>query len=344
MTLTKATSSMTLPASSMSPTTTTIATTSIAEAKPHVTVSSSQHNKELAAKFLFAGTGSVMGSFVTNPVDIVKVRLQLQGEGMQKAANQNFARVALNMFRNEGPLSFYNGVTAGMLREDYTTSPLVELPSLPFPPATYSTIRFGAYDWFKNLAFRASGGTLNEKALVTKIAAGLASGMAGAVLIPHSHHPSTIDPDRSSISHRQSNGFIRIQAYNPSPTPRYRSVFSAFAEIYRSEGLAGLYRGVGPTTARAALVTASQLATYDHTKHWLIGQGVVKEGLPAHLASSVIAGFACSITSAPVDTIKVRYMNQPFDSATGRGLKYTSSFECVRKTVALEGPLALYKG
>ncbi|RUS34510.1 mitochondrial substrate carrier family protein ucpB [Jimgerdemannia flammicorona] len=241
-----------------------------------------------------------MGSFVTNPVDIVKVRLQLQGEGMQKAANQNFARVALNMFRNEGPLSFYNGVTAGMLRE-----------------ATYSTIRFGAYDWFKNLAFRASGGTLNEKALVTKIAAGLASGMAGAV---------------------------RIQAYNPSPTPRYRSVFSAFAEIYRSEGLAGLYRGVGPTTARAALVTASQLATYDHTKHWLIGQGVVKEGLPAHLASSVIAGFACSITSAPVDTIKVRYMNQPFDSATGRGLKYTSSFECVRKTVALEGPLALYKG
>lgn len=80
-----------------------------------------------------------------------------------------------------------------------------------------------------------------------------------------------------------------MQAYNPSPIPRYRSIFSAFSEIYRAEGLSGLYRGVSPTTIRAALVTAGQLSTYDHTKHWLIEQGV-REGLPAHFASSVVAG------------------------------------------------------
>lgn len=50
----------------------------------------------------------------------------------------------------------------------------------PWYVATYSTIRFGAYDWFKNLVFRASSGMLDEKALIIKITAGLASGMAGA--------------------------------------------------------------------------------------------------------------------------------------------------------------------
>ncbi|RUS14667.1 mitochondrial substrate carrier family protein ucpB [Endogone sp. FLAS-F59071] len=283
------------------------ASPSTTAAKPHTALSSSHH--QLAAKFLFAGMSNMIGSFVTNPVDIVKVRLQLQGEGVRNAANQNFARLALTMFKNEGSLSFYNGVTASMLRE-----------------ATYSTIRLGAYDWFKSLVFRVSGGLLDEKALITKITAGLASGMTGAAIA----NPTDLVK-------------VRMQAYNPSPTPRYRSVFSAFPDIYRTEGLSGLYRGVGPTMIRAALVTASQLATYDHAKHWLIGQGI-REGLPAHFASSVIAGLACSITSAPVDTIKVRYMNQPFDAVTGRGLVYTSSFDCLRKTIMLEGPLALYKG
>ena len=35
-------------------------------------------------------------------------------------------------------------------------------------------------------------------------------------------------------------------------------------------GLAGLYRGVYPTTVRAAILTASQLPVYDQTKHILL--------------------------------------------------------------------------
>lgn len=35
-------------------------------------------------------------------------------------------------------------------------------------------------------------------------------------------------------------------------------------------GVAALYRGVWPTTVRAAILTASQLPVYDHTKHMLL--------------------------------------------------------------------------
>ncbi|OZJ06114.1 hypothetical protein BZG36_01059 [Bifiguratus adelaidae] len=269
-----------------------------------------QHYKELAAKFVFAGTGSVLGTIATNPFDIIKVRQQLQGEGVLNQSTSNLFRISYNMFRNEGPLSFYNGLVAAMLRE-----------------ATYSTIRFGSYDWFKSSIMKASGGVFDETSLVTKITAGLTSGMVGAAIA----NPTDLVK-------------VRMQAYNPSPIPRYRGVGSAFAEIYRTEGWAGLYRGVWPTTGRAAVVTASQMATYDHIKHWVLGTGYFVEGIKCHFVCSMLAGFVASLTSAPIDTLKVRYMNQPFDPATGTGLRYPSAMSCLRHLMATEGPLALYKG
>jgi hypothetical protein len=61
------------------------------------------------------------------------------------------------------------------------------------------------------------------------------------------------------------------------------------------------------------------------------------EGITTHLLCSGFAGFACSVTSAPIDTIKVRMMN---DSAR----QFTSSADCAYKLLRYEGPLALYKG
>lgn len=74
---------------------------------------------------------------------------------------------------------------------------------------------------------------------------------------------------------------------------RYPSTLKAFSTIYRKEGgLAGLYRGVGPTTQRAAILTATQLTSYDQGKHWIIKKGWVKEGLSAHFLASMFAGFS----------------------------------------------------
>lgn len=42
--------------------------------------------------------------------------------------------------------------------------------------------------------------------------------------------------------------------------PRYKSTFSAFKEIIQTQGLRGLYTGVGPTVKRAAILTATQVS------------------------------------------------------------------------------------
>lgn len=98
----------------------------------------------------------------------------------------------------------------------------------------------------------------------------------------------------------------------------------------------GLYRGVTATTFRAALVTCSQISAYDISKQSLLKSGYFREGWPAHLAASASAGLMASLTSAPVDTIKVRYMNDP--------THYKNVLECTVSLLKREGPIGLYKG
>lgn len=57
---------------------------------------------------------------------------------------------------------------------------------------------------------------------------------------------------------RISNG-IYISGLATGKSPTYANTLAAFGTIARTEGIRGLYRGVGPTTVRAALLTAGQV-------------------------------------------------------------------------------------
>lgn len=54
---------------------------------------------------------------------------------------------------------------------------------------------------------------------------------------------------------------IRMQA--DSAGTRYRSTTAAFVEIFRTESLAGMWRGATPTCARAAVGAMTELPVYD---------------------------------------------------------------------------------
>src|SRR4051794_6159018 len=92
--------------------------------------------------------------------------------------------------------------------------------------------------------------------------------------------------------------------------PRYRGTWHAFTDIYAKEGLRGLYRGVGPTCARASVGAATELASYDDLKSRLVSLGLVHDGFQAHLAGSLCAGFISSLANSPFDVVKSRVMNQ----------------------------------
>ncbi len=146
-----------------------------------------------------------------------------------------------------------------------------------------------------------------------------------------------------------------MQAARPTGKPPYRTTFVGFASVYREGaqalrsdgslggfrgGIGSLWRGVGPTIFRAALLTSSQVATYDQVKNMLkSGQHVVhmNEGIGLHFVASMVAGFACSVTSQPVDVIKTRVMQD-------KDRKYAGSMAVVGRLLREEGPLAFYKG
>ena len=66
---------------------------------------------------------------------------------------------------------------------------------------------------------------------------------------------------------------------------------------------------------RAAILTATQLGTYDHVKHFILNLGWLKEGYPLHFCSGVVAGFGVAVTTSPVDTLRTRLMNQPLGTS-----------------------------
>ena len=83
-------------------------------------------------------------------------------------------------------------------------------------------------------------------------------------------------------------------------------------DIYRLEGVRGLWKGVIPTAQRAALVAGVQLPVYDLTKQKLCSSQhpQLKESVVCHLISSLVAGMSAAVASNPVDVVRTRIMVQ----------------------------------
>jgi len=125
---------------------------------------------------------------------------------------------------------------------------------------------------------------------------------------------------------------------------KYNNIFHAFATIWREEGIRGLYTGVIPTSTRAAVIAATELAVYDESKHLIQSSKILDDGFPTHLAASLICGLVATCFAAPIDFIKTRMQGQPIDPITKVGLLYKNSINCMTKTIINEGFFALWTG
>jgi solute carrier family 25 protein 14/30 len=110
----------------------------------------------------------------------------------------------------------------------------------------------------------------------------------------------------------------------------------AFRAIWQLESIQGLWKGTVPNMQRAAILTASQLSSYDAFKHAVLDRGWMGEGLPLHSVSSIFAGTVCALTTAPVDNVKTRLMNQTVDAA-GRGITCARCPRCAVLFIVTRG-------
>eukprot|EP00116_Pleurobrachia_bachei_P010162 sb/3470424/ len=197
--------------------------------------------------FVYGGMAAMTGEAITFPIDMSKTRLQIQG---QVADARHTSLKYRGMFhtigsvaRTEGPGSLFRGVKFALLRQ-----------------GTYGTIRLGIYYSTKE---RWELSNPHIKMPLPQLV--LLGGFAGVV---GSYVTTPTDVMR-----------VRMQAtQQTSSAPLIRS----FLQIYKCEGLKGLYRGAVPNAQRAAVVNGVQIPTYDVTKRNLLSLGleVCKNSLP----------------------------------------------------------------
>lgn len=103
----------------------------------------------------------MIGTSITQPVDTVKVRIQIIGEARSGESTNPFT-VVKNMYKNEGIGSFYKGLDSALFRQ-----------------ATYSTARLGIYRAIYNWRMEAHGEVPFWEKTVISIFAGATSAMIG---------------------------------------------------------------------------------------------------------------------------------------------------------------------
>jgi hypothetical protein len=129
---------------------------------------------------------------------------------------------------------------------------------------------------------------------------------------------------------------IRLQAN----VGHYTGIVDVVTSIIRTEGVIHMWRGMVPTSTRAALVASAELGVYDFSKVSLLSLGF-RDTPAVYLAASVIATFAAIGISFPVDVAKTRMINQ---SIRGQAPAYTNMFHCIASTVRERGLVRLYQG
>ena len=151
--------------------------------------------------FAFGGLSGMIGTSVIQPIDTVKVRIQLLGEskglsGGGKGFNTSPFAVARGILSKEGIKGFYRGIDSALFRQ-----------------ATYCTARLGIYKTIYNKRMEEKGRVkFHEKALISVF-----SGFLGSLI----GNPSDL-------------ALVRFQSdmYLPEAERRnYRNVFHAFTRI-----------------------------------------------------------------------------------------------------------------
>jgi len=256
---------------------------------------------DMVFPFALAGLSGASGWMFVHPFDVAKVHLQLNQE-----AGATLSSTCKTILKNDGARGLYAGLNFALWRQ-----------------ATYTTMRLGLYDVFSASMADENGKTSGLK----KMGAGvLAGGTAATMCCP------------------VEVGLIRAQADSRLPADQkrnYRGLFDAVRRISSEEGVATLWRGVGPTVGRGAVVSMTQLASYEQAKELLTP--VLGVGLPTFICSAFASGLIYCTASLPLDITKTRIQNMSPDKVTGQ-MPYKGMMDALMKIPSREGVMALWKG
>ncbi|KAH9765759.1 mitochondrial thiamine diphosphate carrier 2 [Citrus sinensis] len=287
-----------------------------------------------------ASAGAIAGGIsrtVTSPLDVIKIRFQVQLEPTTSWAllNGHISRpskytgmfqATKDIFREEGLWGFWRGNVPALL---------MVMP--------YSAIQFTVLHKLKTFAAGSSKAEnhINLSAYLSYVSGALAGCAATVGSYP-------FDLLRTILA---SQGEPKV----------YPTMRSAFVDIVSTRGFRGLYAGLSPTLVEIIPYAGLQFGTYDTFKRWTMVDFILVyirflfKSLDNNLSSfqlfvcGLAAGTCAKLVCHPLDVVKKRFQIEGLQRHPKYGARvehraYRNMSDALSRIVQAEGWAGLYKG
>lgn len=225
--------------------------------------------------FAVGGSCGIAATCVIQPMDMIKVRIQLGGVGTNPIA------VAGNIVKNEGVGGLYKGLSAGILRQVF-----------------YGTSRLGIFGTLQNKFKPADGSAMP---FTTTLGCSVVAGGLGAII--------GTPADAALIRMQADSTLPEAQRRN------YKNGVDAMVRMLREEGLSGFFSGAGPTVVRGLVINVGMLSTYGDYKKFFGPYLDGVDGQGNRFFSGFMSGWTAATVALPFDYVKTLIQKQKPDAA-----------------------------
>ncbi|CAD7014782.1 mitochondrial folate transporter/carrier [Ceratitis capitata] len=259
---------------------------------------------------LIAGiSGGVTSTLILHPLDLIKIRFAVNdGRTTTVPQYSSLSSAFSTILRQEGFRGLYKGVT---------------------PNIWGSGSSWGLYFMFYNTikTFIQGGNATQPLGPTLHMLAAAESGALTLVLT----NPIWVVKTRLCLQYGAETSSCKAT--------QYRGMVDALAQIYRNEGVRGLYRGFVPGILGVSH-GALQFMTYEEMKNYYNTYRKLpidtKLATSEYLAFAAISKLIAAAATYPYQVIRARLQDHH--------LNYTGSWDCIKQTWRFEGMTGFYKG
>lgn len=228
--------------------------------------------------FVSGGMAACFAVTLTNPLEVVKTRLQLQGE---LASRSQAPRVYTGVFQALGVIGRHEGVRG--LQKGLITAYIYQI--------ALNGCRLGLYEPIRQNANQFLYGSRDKQVVAVNVLSGAFSGIMGGVLGSPFFLVKT-----------------RMQSYSPvfaiGTQHNYTSIVDAFRKIIATSGYRGLMKGADAAILRTGAGSSVQLPIYNASKRFIERHDLISEGPRKHLVASAASGVGvCCVMVSPPSSI-----------------------------------------
>lgn len=293
---------------------------------------------QLKRVFIDFSAGAISGGIsrtVTSPLDVIKIRFQVQLEPTSRLAllNRNIygpskytgmVQATKDIFREEGLRGFWRGNVPALL---------MVMP--------YTAIQFAVLHKVK--AFAAGSSRTEDHIHLSPYLSFISGALAGCAATVGSY---PFDLLRTILA---SQGEPKV----------YPNMRAAFLDIVRTRGVRGLYAGLSPTLVEIVPYAGLQFGTYDTFKRWTMAWNQRQSFNVTHgddaissfqlFLCGLAAGSVAKAVCHPLDVVKKRFQIEGLQRHPRYGARvehhaYKNMYDALHRIIQKEGWAGLYKG